>query len=83
MTASLQGNFDTGKYSNVIESTRQYDPNIPLTPELYEQYILRIRSLANLGNVTEALDEIGALDTCSELLEYQRIKLKTLKMKFS
>ena len=82
MTASLQGNFDTGKYSNVIESTRQYDPKIPLTPELYEQYILRIRSLANLGNVTEALDEISALDTCSGLLEYQRIKLKILKMKF-
>ena len=79
MTASLQGNFDTGKYSNVIESTRQYDPKIPITPELYEQYILRIRSFANLGNVTEALDDINALDASSELLEYQHIRLKTIK----
>ena len=80
MTASLQGNFDTGKYSNVIESTRQYDPKIPITPELYEQYILRIRSFANLGNVTEALDDINALDASSELLESQHIRLKTLKV---
>ena len=79
MTASLQGNFDTGKYSNIIESTQQYDPSIPLTPELYEQYILRIRSFANLGNVTESLEDINALDASSELLEHQHIRLKTVK----
>ena len=80
MTASLQGNFDTGKYNNVIESTQQYDPEIPITPELYEQYILRIKSFLNLGNTTDALEDIVVLDTCSKLLESQRIKLQLLRI---